>query len=544
MRLSCRAAILTAAAAACLALGAPPALAGTLSYDGNTLVFTGGDNLNHEVQFRYNQSTNSDEILDTQPITGAPGDCSYVVDPTWVSCPGHNEMRAELGAGNDSVTTRDDCFDVYTINLGDGTNSNELGSTCPAGETATITSGSGQDELRGGSENTTFFAGGGDDHVNGGDGVDVIHGGEGADELDGYGGNDEMYGEGGPDTIRGHAGNDIEDGGPGDDKIGYSGGLYNDDDQGADDVRGGTGADQLTLDAHTGGMTINLDDVANDGSDGEGDNIHSDIEKIYGTKANDTYTGSGNADYFDGDVGADTIHGGGGGDTLYGGSENDKVYGDAGNDTVYGDYGDDLVDGGSGTDSVYGDLASCSSFSCPAGNDQLFTRDGELDQANCGAGADTLQADQLDVYATDGFQACESVDRATVAVVGGSGGGGGSGSGSGAGGAGAGGAAAALGVNVPGSIKVKALLKKGLPVTLACPGACTIAAELRYKSKKLGSAHKTLLKSGPAKLVVKVAKKAKGTVRRLKRGTLTLRLKVTDAAGKATSVTRTVKLKR
>ena len=75
---------------------------------------------------------------------------------------------------------------------------------------------------------------------------------------------------------------------------------------------------------------------------------------------------------------------------------------------------------------------------------------------------------------------------------------------------------------MPGSVTSKALLKRGLAVGLNCLGACTITAELRYKTKKLGSARKTLLKAGTAKLVVKVSRKAARTVRGLKRGKLTL----------------------
>ena len=535
MRAISRAAIL-AAVFACLA--ASPALAGTITYAGasnEVLVYTGGDNSSHDVQVRFIEATGRDEILDNQTIDSAPGDCSYEGTDSRVSCPGRPQLRIDLGSGNDSVTTggsTGDCFDVHTINLGEGTNSAGLNEACPAGGTATITSGSGQDNLIGGAPNITFSAGGGDDTVHGGSGNDVIQGGDGADTVSGNNGNDQVFGEGGNDILRGGAGNDTEDGGPGDDDIGYSPGNH-DDDQGADDVRGGAGTDRLRLDGHTGGMTISLDDQANDGAPGEGDNIHSDIEIIEGTGANDNFSGTPAHDDFDGGNGADTIHGNGGDDTLTGGSDGDQVFGDAGNDTLYGSYGDDLVDGGSGRDSVFGDLASCSGFSCPAGNDQLFIRDGELDQANCGAGADTVQADQLDVFAVDGFQACESVDRQTVAVPG---------AGAGAG-AGPGSAAAALGLKVAGSIRSKALLKRGLVVQLKCAGACKILAELRYKSKKLGSARKTLLKAGPAKLVIKISKKARRTVRRLKRGKLTLRLKVTDAAGKTTSLTKTIKFR-
>jgi Ca2+-binding RTX toxin-like protein len=521
-----------------LGASAPIAAAGELSYpDADTIMFTAADNLNHQVQFRLSDDAQNDEIIDIQQFTSIPGNCTVLVANTWISCPGHMNVQADFGAGNDSVTTahstNGDCFLHYTFNMGEGANETDFNSACTdAGATATINSGSGDDTLRGAASTTvtTINAGGGNDTLRGGAGFDIIHGGEGNEEMDGGGaGNDQLFGEGGNDVIRGGPGNDLEDGGSGDDQIGYSNGIYNDADEGADDVRGGSGNDKLILDAHPGGVTITLDDQPGDGSAGEGDNIHSDIENIIGSKQADDITGGPGPDNIDGDVGNDTIHGGAGDDTITGNSESDKVYGDAGNDTVYGSYGDDTVDGGSGRDSVFGDLASCSSFTCPAGNDQLFIRDGELDQANCGAGADTVQADQLDVFSTDGFQACESVDRQTVAVPGGPG-------------EGAADPGAAFALKVAGSARSKSLLKKGLSVRLKCPGACKITAELRYKSKKLGSARKTLKKAGAAKLIVRISKKAKRTIRKLKKGNLTLRVKVT-VGGKTTTITRTVKFK-
>jgi hypothetical protein len=185
--------------------------------------------------------------------------------------------------------------------------------------------------------------------------------------------------------------------------------------------------------------------------------------------------------------------------------------------------GADLVDGGTGSDQIYGDIASCSVF-CNFDPDQLFARDGERDTVDCGGGADSAQVDQLDIVAF-----CTVVDRQTVAVPGGGGG--------------VVDPAAAFNLMVAGSARSKSLLKKGLSVRLTCPAPCKIAAELRYKSKKLGSARKTLTKAGNAKLVVKISKKAKRTIRRLKKGNLRLRVKVT-VGGKTTTITRTVKFRR
>jgi hypothetical protein len=89
-----------------LGASAPIAAAGPVSFEGDTLVFTAVDSLSHEVQIRFNAGAGGgaggDDVLDNQPIT-AP-DCTPVT-ATRVSCPPHNEVRVDLGAGNDSFTT-------------------------------------------------------------------------------------------------------------------------------------------------------------------------------------------------------------------------------------------------------------------------------------------------------------------------------------------------------------------------------------------------------------------------------------------------------
>jgi serralysin len=401
-----------------LGASTPAAVAGTVSYDGNAVVFTGGDNLDHELQFRLN-GAGGDDIIDSQPITAYPGDCT-AVGATRISCPGHLAVRVELGDGGDRVYfngTSDqagDCFDSYDIRLGNGFNENVMRTTCPGPATATITAGSGNDFLRGGSASTstTIVAGGGDDNVDDGEGDDVIHGGEGADGVFGYLGNDQVYGEGGNDKLRGGEGNDLEDGGPGDDDLGHrSVNTVGEPDPGADQLRGGEGTDRLRLDGHVGAMAISLDGQANDGTAGEGDNVGSDIESILGTSGNDVFTGSAGADGFDGGGGGDEIHGAGGNDDVRGGGGNDRVFGDAGDDFVEGANDTDTVDGGPGTDQLYGDIAGCSVF-CAPDTDMLFARDGERDTVNCG-GPGTAQVDQLDIVGGG----CASVDRQNTLVT-------------------------------------------------------------------------------------------------------------------------------
>jgi Ca2+-binding RTX toxin-like protein len=407
-------------AIAMLLVSAAGANATTAEYSGATLIIKdGGDNASHEIQFRLSDDGTHDEIIDTVAFTSAPSDCDIVVANTWISCPGHANVQVDLGSGNDFVTTahstNGDCFINYTFNLGDGTNGNAMNTGCTdPGATATINSGSGDDNLRGGSASTavTINSGGGADTVNGMDGPTVIHGGEGNDGVFGGAGNDQVFGEGGDDRLRGHGGNDVEDGGIGNDDIGFSPGITHDSDPGADTQIGGPGTDRLRLSGHAGGMTISIDGQANDGTPGEGDNVGSDIEKIEGTTGNDFFTGSAGPDNFEGDSGDDEIHGAGGADDLYGGGGDDKMFGDAGNDKLQGASGADTVDGGAGLDQIYGDNASCSVF-CAFDADTLLARDGEKDAVDCGGGADSAIVDQLDVVSD-----CASVDRANVAPPG------------------------------------------------------------------------------------------------------------------------------
>jgi Ca2+-binding RTX toxin-like protein len=408
-------------AVAMLLVGAVSAQATTVDIDNGTLVVTGGDSADHELQFRFKASTSEDEVLDNQAITTT--DCVNET-ATKVVCPGSGNLKVDLLGGDDDVTFVSqgfDCFNAYELNLGDGVNTLNLSGDCGDSLTgpATVNSGSGPDVLTAGSQPFTFNAGGGNDSVYASPGADVLHGGDGDDRLFGSDGGDQVLGEGGADQTNGGAGNDLVDGGAGDDGLEHCSnciGSNNDPGVGADTYAGGPGNDKLWLDGHSAGMAISIDGQANDGSPGEGDNVGSDIETIAGTVHNDVFTGSAGPDNFEGGGGNDDIHGAGGNDDLYGGSNDDKVFGDAGDDKVQGASGSDSVDGGPGLDQLYGDIASCSLF-CTFDADQLFARDGERDSVDCGGGADTAQVDQLDVVAF-----CAAVDRQGVAPPDGGGG--------------------------------------------------------------------------------------------------------------------------
>jgi hypothetical protein len=177
-----------------------------------------------------------------------------------------------------------------------------------------------------------------------------IHGGDGNDEqLWGTGLDDIIDGGPGDDELDGFAGDDVLDGGAGDDIL--SGQAE------SDDIHGGTGFDIVDFSGPAfSTVTVTLDDLPGDGPAGDNDNIHSDVEDIVGTS------------------GKDVITGGPGGNVIIGGP------------------GDDVIDGGGGADILRGG----------SDNDTITSRDGLAELVDCGAGTDTVIADDIDV--TDGCE--------------------------------------------------------------------------------------------------------------------------------------------
>ena len=214
------------------------------------------------------------------------------------------------------------------------------------GKTCTIVGTSKNDKLTGTSKADVICGLGGNDTINGAGGSDTIDGGAGIDILSGGAGNDSIDGGAGNDTVNGEAGNDVLTGDAGNDKL--NGGLGNDTLQGetgADVFIGGTGVDVAKYSEKIKGLTLDIDNRADDGTAGEKDNIKSDIENIIGGSGNDTITGS---------SGANTILGGLGNDSISGGLGNDEINSESGNDSVQAGPGDDHIDAGPGTDFVIG----------------------------------------------------------------------------------------------------------------------------------------------------------------------------------------------
>ncbi|MEI5522080.1 calcium-binding protein [Streptomyces brasiliscabiei] len=190
--------------------------------------------------------------------------------------------------------------------------------------------------------------------VNAGDGNDIItKTGNVRGELKGESGNDVI--NGGPSP-----GSNILNGGTGNDTL--NGGVTFDmlvGGPGADRLSGGGGTTDLVsyLDS-TSGVVVDIDNAADDGAGGEGDNVLTDVEFIYGSQFGDTLTGGAAGDILSGFGGNDLLVGGNGNDTLVGGAGSDTHSGGAGNDTldaVDGVFGNDSLNGGTNTDTCTAD---------------------------------------------------------------------------------------------------------------------------------------------------------------------------------------------
>ncbi len=159
-----------------------------------------------------------------------------------------------------------------------------------------------------------------------------------------------------------------QNGGGGNDTLrGPDGGLLvtnqMDGGAGADHFIGGANPnDSVRYDARTAALTVTMNDVADDGENGEGDNVASTTEDVVAGSGADTLVGSASDNVLQGGDGSDTISGGAGDDELSAGLGGDSVRGEAGNDVIFGGttFGDvidgsDLLSGGPGTDSTFVD---------------------------------------------------------------------------------------------------------------------------------------------------------------------------------------------
>ena len=195
---------------------------------------------------------------------------------------------------------------------------------------------------------------------------------------------------------------------------------------GADLLDLGAGDDSASYEAASADVTATLDGVADDGPEGDGDNLVA-IEHLTGGSGDDTIAGSGGADSLEGGGGRDVVTGNGGPDFLSGDAGNDTLLGGAGEDSGFGEEGEDVVGGGQGVDDLEGGTGD-DRVSGNGGNDQAegglgadvvrggggrdvvysgnTGADGDKDKLDCGAGKDGAVAEHRD--STTG---CERVVR-------------------------------------------------------------------------------------------------------------------------------------
>ena len=338
---------LAATVAACLLLpGAAHASQAFMA--GSQLVYVAGAGEPNSVSVKRVGATH--EISDPGAVIAAGALCGPA-GPGRVTCSDHPTLGVTL----------------VVVVTGDLDDSARLESPFPA----SMNGGPGGDRLTGGAGGDTLNAGpGGDDRLSGGGGNDtltatdaagsvVLLGGDGDDSLTGLSNPDaagsfdltRLDGGAGADTLNGSLAQDILTGGDGPDRI-----------------SGGAGTDAVRYDDRTQVLTITVgDNQANDGSALDGaasprDNVLGDVELVYGGRAGDTITGSGNPDTLFGGAGFDKLSGGPGNDHLCGDGTvpsspypSDIVFpicnaGPAGADVLNGDGGNDTLQGGRGID--------------------------------------------------------------------------------------------------------------------------------------------------------------------------------------------------
>ena len=174
-----------------------------------------------------------------------------------------------------------------------------------------------------------------------------------------------MIGSRFPDTLTGSQANNILDGRTSNDTLSGLGGndTFPEGEfaTGADDFSGGEGRDAVSTAPRRAGITVDLDNVADDGAAGEGDNVRGDVEIVTSGTGSDVLIGNAAANKFESSGGTDRIEGRGGADSLFavddlaGFRRPDTVLGGAGNDRidVVDDAADDVRCGAGAADSAF-----------------------------------------------------------------------------------------------------------------------------------------------------------------------------------------------
>jgi serralysin len=262
--------------------------------------------------------------------------------------------------------------------------------------------------------------------------IDQSVGGSGTDNV----GSDveNVIGSEAPDTLVGTlAANRLTGGGDNDALYGAEGNDTLDGGTGADSLDGGPDTDTATYATRTAPLRVKIDNVANDGEAGEGDDVRTTVENLVSGTGADVLTGSGqpnsiNAgegdDVIDGGAGQDTLDGRGGTDTIaysdrnarvavnLDGKRNDGADPDGNGSSGTAEEGDKDVNienatGGAAGDSLRATAANPvrNVLKGLGGDDTLNTRErtATVDTLDCGAGA----GDRFAKDPSDGQTGCE-----------------------------------------------------------------------------------------------------------------------------------------
>jgi Ca2+-binding RTX toxin-like protein len=324
--------LLLATSAALLAIPCSAQAIVLISYNATSGLTVSGDTADNTVQI---EVTPADHYTVNVPTGGAATFSGCTTQDSQVfdcAITGTRAIGATMGAGKDGL--------------------NLLGAAAAFGP-ATVDLGDGDDNLRaeGSSGPVTADGGAGDDTFRGTGGSDLLRGGADEDDFFGQAGADTMLGGDGSDTFHASARHNVS--GPSD--------ATEETAPAPDVMDGDAGVDRIDYVFTSEHVSVSLDGVANDGRDGEGDNVI-DMENVVGGRTSNTITGDAQANRLSVSIcctgaetppgGDDVIHGGGGADVIGGGRGNDQLFGDDGNDTIWGGGNSDTIDGGKGTDDL------------------------------------------------------------------------------------------------------------------------------------------------------------------------------------------------
>jgi RTX calcium-binding nonapeptide repeat (4 copies) len=173
--------------------------------------------------------------------------------------------------------------------------------------------------------------------------------------------------------------------------------------------RGGPGADRLEAGAdatasvsysdHTDGVTVRVNDLADDGAPGEGDDVRGAITAIEGGSGDDLLESGPYGSSLAGGDGDDVLAGGPLVENLNGGAGDDELAGADGDDMLLGGAGADVQSGGAGRDqAAYYDHSEALALSIGDGANDGAPGEGDdirsdVEEIGGGNGPDTITGD-------------------------------------------------------------------------------------------------------------------------------------------------------